>query len=1099
MKLIGADPHINVVLEEVIRRRQSGEELPDTAVLSAHPGLRHELAMRLMILRRIEQAECRAKSAGGGSDSDSMPGSMPSWLSESLSGYTIAGESYRGGQGAVYRATQSTTGRDVAIKVVRGGAFPGRNDDVRFRREIQILGRLKHPNIVPIHDGGVVGECRYFVMDFVVGEPLDCYVATHLQTIVGIVQLFLKICEAVHAAHVRGVIHRDLKPSNIRVDPHGVPYILDFGLAKMSSQEASLNQQVTMTGEFVGSLPWASPEQATGAPDLVDLRSDIYSLGIMLFQLLTGQFPYSVIGPMHQVLSNIAEVEPARPRTLRPDIDADLQVIILTCLEKDPERRYQSAASLKEDLRRFLRHEPIVARAPSTIYRFRKLIHRHKLPAALLTTLSLTIIGFAVAMSISYGRAAASRDRAQLAESLAEQRRVKAEQEAGASRAIKEFLVQDLLSSAKPEVALGREITIEDVLARSAERIEAAFEDQPEIEASIRSTLGQVYWSLGKYQNAEAQFLAATKLLEDTRGPFDLETLNVRHVWISVGLMCGPDWRGLEKSKEFLLDCEGALGEGHELTLKALANYSTALLIMGRNTEALQTLEVALERTRRALGESHSLAIRLYNEWTQLTLDLPGRRPELEPMLRVAMQSARDSLGDDHPETFHAMTNLGYILFSQRRFKEAEPFVRQGYEGLRRVLGETNPRLLFAMRNLILLYREKNQVQEAVALSRRAVSITRQTVGEDNTMTLEAMHFLGTSLFRGGCFCEAEEVVRSSWEAYRRTQGDQSIKTAHALEIYSLALLNLGRPAQAEEGFRRADLARQESEGNSDAWCLRQLIRSLAEQGRAEEARPFGKKLLELRRAPALLPDADAYALNCYAYDLLMVMPEDLSDPSEAMRIAERAFERSSDEYHFNRYTLAMAYEANGHLERAIEFARLALAASPLEYSTERSDYESLLAGFLERAGDPEGAEQVYRDTLNARRTQSPSNQQDVAVTLFDLGTILSRHGKHAEAELQLRECLELQQDLLAEPTEVGCPLTLECDVARTMVAIGEDLLEQERFAEAESHFEGARDWLSRTGRCHEYILFGIDQALHRLYALTGRSDSAARNSHSLH
>ncbi len=1054
-----------------------------------------ELGARLAALRQIERAERRAKGLDP-DDADSASGIAPAWLSQSLPGYSIASESYRGGQGAVYRATQRTTGRNVAIKVVRGGVLPGRSDDVRFRREIQILGRLQHPNIVPIHDSGVVGECHYFVMDFIAGEPLASYVSSHRCAVSQIVQLFVQICDAVHAAHVRGVIHRDLKPSNIRVDSQGMPYILDFGLAKMSTEggDSAPSQQVTMTGEFVGSLPWASPEQATGSPDLVDLRSDIYSLGVMLYQLLTGHFPYPVSGPMRRVLSNIAELEPVRPRTIHPDFDQDLQAIVLTCLEKDPERRYQSAAALADDLRRLLRHEPVLARSPSAIYRLRKLVRRHRLPAALLFTLSLTVVGFAIAMSILYGRAAVSRDRALLAENLAEQRCVKAEQEAATSEAIKEFLVQDLLASAKPEFAQGRKVTVEEVLANASQRIESAFEDRPEIEASIRSTLGQVYMSLGLYSQAEAQLGRAVALLSDAYGPTHLETLGLRNEWIRAGLNCGPQWNALAASTAYLADCQGTLGEAHLLTLVAGVRHAEALAWRGDWANGVGTLSGVLDRLQEEYGEEHPLTLEVHTEWAQWTLRTAERRGELATVLAEALSRSRRTFGENHPNTLQAMVNLGSILAEQRRFGEAEPLIREGCDGLRRVLGESHPSFILATRDLVLLLREENELHEALQISREAAETARKAAGPDNSLTLETTHYWGTTLFRYGCHAEAADVFRDLWETHRRIHGNEGISTLQNLGLYSLALMNLGHYAEAEDGFRQvdqADVAEVANHTGCDAWCLRQLVRAIAAQGRADEARPFAERMLELRRQPAMLPEADAYALNSYAYDLLTVQPEDLRDPVEGLRIALLAQERSGDEYHFNRYTLALAYEANERYEDAVEAARRALAASPIEYSTERADYEATLARCLEQSGDPEGAEEVYRATLLARRAQSDGNEYDIAVALFNLGDILSRHGKLAEGESVLRECLETRQALMADPADETCPQTLECAAAQTMVRLGEALVGLGRHSEAESPLLEAHHRLSGLVGCHVEQVPAIAGLLVELYEELGQPDRA--------
>ncbi len=989
-------------------------------------------------------------------------------------GYRIVREVHRGGQGVVYRGVRLATGRQVAIKVMRDGPFGGPRDTARFEREVRILAQLRHPNIVGIHDRGEANGCHFFVMDYISGLALDEYLEDRRPSLSERLELFIKICHAIHAAHLRGVIHRDLKPTNVRIDERGEPHVLDFGLAKESDPllGTSSRRAMTITGQFLGSLPWASPEQAGGSLEGIDLRTDVYSLGIMLFYALTQRFPYPVTGPMHEVFTHILESSPAQPRTFSREFDADLEVIVLKALEKDPARRYQSAADLAADLRRYLQHEPIAARPPSMAYQFRAFARRNR---ALVVGIVAVFIALVLGMVGTTWQARRAR------------------QEADTAQAIKEFLINDLLASGKPELVQGRKVTVEEVLANATRRIDGAFKQRPETEAAIRATLGQVYMSLGLYPEAEKQFKVAVSLLSETHGAMHPETLGLRSQWIGAGLSCSLDWNADEATEAFLQDCQGAMGETHELTIHAGMQRALALASRGNWAAGVQKLSEVLDTSRRVYGEDHPLTIGAHTAWAEWTLRTVARRAELESMLRESLDRSRRALGADHPDTFQAMVNLGSILSEQRRFAEAEPFLREGYDGLRRVLGETNPRLIGAMCRLALQAREKGLVREAIALSRRAASIARSVLGDDNPTTLEAKYNLGTSLFRCGCHCEAEEVSRELLETYRRTQGDDSMRTAHLLEVHSLGLMKLGRYTEAEAELRQADEALIRNNGVGDAWGLRQLILALAALGRPEEARPFAERLLEMRREPALLPDADAYALNSYAYDLLTVHPTELRDPSEGLRVALLGFERSDDEYHFNRFTLALAYEANELYAEAIEFARRALAHSPLEHSTERADYEAILVRCLEQTGDMEGAEQVYRDTLAARRIADSANDHDVSVSLFDLGNLLLKHGKHAKAEPVLQECLDKQQELLGERDDLACPLTLDCELSRTMMSYGNNQLAKGDYVNAELYLVEAYDRFSRSTACHVDYLPENAKLLIDLYNNSGRPDHAMR------
>lgn len=322
-----------------------------------------------------------------------------------LPGYHLVEELHRGGQGVVYHAIQISTRRKVAIKVMREGPFAGPADRARFEREVQILGQLRHPHVVTIHESGIASGHYYFVMEFIEGRGLDEYLAELApaasssatpRQLHEALRIFADICDAVHAAHSRQIVHRDLKPSNIRITPDGQPHVLDFGLARDSTvqREANTSQAVTVSGQFMGSLPWSSPEQVEGRSSGIDVRTDVYSLGVILFQIQTGAFPYIVAGNMKAVMDNILNTEPRPPSALRGRIPADLDTITLTCLAKDRERRYASAGDLGRDIRRFLADEPIEAKRDSRFHvfgsRLRGLIRRHPV-LSLLAVLPLTL------------------------------------------------------------------------------------------------------------------------------------------------------------------------------------------------------------------------------------------------------------------------------------------------------------------------------------------------------------------------------------------------------------------------------------------------------------------------------------------------------------------------------------------------------------------------------------------------------------------------------------------------------------------------------------------------------------------------------------
>ena len=396
---------IDEIVEAAMARCAAGEPIDVAPMIAEHPELMPQLGDRLRALRLIQEAENALAEHTLPTDGEPQP-PLPSLPPPgSFPGYQIIREIHRGGQGVVYQAVQQSTKRKVAIKVLKDGSFAGKADKARFEREVEVLGQLNHPNIVTIHDSGQAAGLSYFVMDYISGQPLDVWMAERERSIEETLRLFQKICEAVDVAHLRGVIHRDLKPGNIRIDEAGEPHILDFGLAKTTrgAAEASL---VTLTGHFMGSVPWASPEQAEAMPAKIDIRTDVYSLGVILYQMLTGRFPYDVAGSMPDVLDRIIKAEPTRPSTLRREIRYEVETIVLKCLRKERERRYGGAGAIAEDIRRYLAGEPIQARRDSVSYvlwvRTRQVLRRHPLIAVLGGLVLIALLTQSLAVSVVY-------------------------------------------------------------------------------------------------------------------------------------------------------------------------------------------------------------------------------------------------------------------------------------------------------------------------------------------------------------------------------------------------------------------------------------------------------------------------------------------------------------------------------------------------------------------------------------------------------------------------------------------------------------------------------------------------------------------------
>jgi predicted Ser/Thr protein kinase len=314
-----------------------------------------------------------------------------------IEGYEILEELPRGGQAVVYKGRHTATNTKVAIKVLLPTLLSSARARYYFEREAELIARLDHPNIVKIRDSGIIHGQYFFVMEYIEGQPLNRHIRLQGLGFRERIMLFNKVCSAVSYAHQQGIIHRDLKFGNIMVDKRGEPHILDFGVAKAAglSERTSKHAVATMTGQWAGSLSTMSPEQAAGQPDLIDVRSDVYSLGVILYHMLTGQYPYDVTGSTLEVIQNIQKIEPTRPRQVIRKFDSDLEAIVLTALAKDRAQRYQSAAELQSDIQNWLEGRPIRVKSISTLYLMRKIIARHRYAASVAALLLLIIIGFA--------------------------------------------------------------------------------------------------------------------------------------------------------------------------------------------------------------------------------------------------------------------------------------------------------------------------------------------------------------------------------------------------------------------------------------------------------------------------------------------------------------------------------------------------------------------------------------------------------------------------------------------------------------------------------------------------------------------------------
>ncbi|MBK7406166.1 MAG: serine/threonine protein kinase [Phycisphaerales bacterium] len=693
--------------------------------------------------------------------SDGLPPEPDLPAPDYFPGYVVSREIHRGGQGIVYQAIHKGTKRKVAIKVMREGALASIKERTRFEREVEILAQLDHPNIVNVHDSGRVEGRFYYVMDYISGATLDVWISQKEMPITEILELFAKICEAVNAAHLKGVIHRDLKPANVRVDANGQPHIVDFGLAKVATGDLSDDDRLmTMTGQFIGSLPWASPEQAQGIPGMIDVRTDVYSLGVMLYQMLTGRFPYQVIGAMRDVLENILRSEPARPSTVRRQINDEIETIVLKCLAKDRERRYQNAGDVSRDILHYLRGEPIEAKRDSGWYVLRKAAKRHRAAFGAAGAFLVLLVAFAVGMSVLYGQKNAALSR------LAAETRAKSDalDAKVAEAAAKQEIIDTLerwFTAPDPAVGQGKDVTVRSVVDRAAASVGADLAGQPLVEAAIRRILGRTYYNLGLWQEAELHLRRALEVYRSTRGPDDEDSLYSESALGSVLRDLGK----LDEAESMLRDAmersKRVFGGADKRTLSTM-NELAALYKLKRDLDAAEPLLAEAVRGAEALvpPDPAMLAV-VRTNLGQLLLGR-GRAAEAEPMLRGAVEALTQANGADHPNTARARLQLGILLKQTGRPDGA----RAEFEAAERILSATleehHPDLLTARFLLAALLDETGHTDEALPMFEKVVAAAEATLPANHPSLAWYRHLYGRALLGVGRAADARPLLEQS-------------------------------------------------------------------------------------------------------------------------------------------------------------------------------------------------------------------------------------------------------------------------------------------------------------------------------------------------
>ena len=789
--------------------------------------------------------------------------------------YRIVGEAGHGGMGTVYLAERDEPYHQrVALKLVRGGFTLDDHVVRRFIEERQILASLEHPRIARLLDGGITPEgLPWFALEYVEGIPIDRYVELHRKPVEARLGLFLAVCDAVQYAHQNLVVHRDLKPSNILVTGGGQVKLLDFGIAKLV---AGGPHAETRTGLRLMTPEYASPEQLRGEP--VTVTSDVYSLGVLLYELLTSRRPYLLTNPSPlEVERAVLEQEPERPSSVVADtrlarrLRGDIDTIVLTALRKEPARRYPTVEQLATDLTRHLSGLPVSARPDRLGYRAGKFVRRHQVGA---------LAGVAIVLSLVGGLAATfwqSREAAR---------------EAARSERVTEFLAS-LFREADPERARGREVTARELLRRGERRLDTLLVEDPDVRARLLGVLGVIHTDLGLYGRADSLLARAVALTRESRGPESPEVAAQLSAWAdALGRQAkygaadsvartalairrrsfGPNDSSVAASLRTL----GGIATQRGLNDSAEAFHREALAIDRRLfgddqlvvAEDLNDLGVVFENSGqlRAADSAAAAALAIRRKWLDpghpsVILSLHnlaairhrlGDYEESERLKREVLKQRLRLYPDGHPDVAAALKELGSLLSDRRRFEEAESLFIQARAMQQTLLGPAHPETMLTLNDLAVLRYWKGDLNAAESDMRQVFAHLRKTLGEDHQETLNALTNLGAIVRARGDYRTAEPLLRRALAARQKLFGDNHVDVAQSWGNLAGLLHLKGDFAGAERAYRQGlAIDRKVLPAGHDlmAWRLAGLGQVLTDRGKAAEAEPFLREALAIREA----------------------------------------------------------------------------------------------------------------------------------------------------------------------------------------------------------------------------------------------------------
>jgi len=787
-----------------------------------------------------------------------------------------------GGMGTVYRAEQETpVRRQVALKIIK----PGMDSDLviaRFEAERQALALMDHQNIARVFDAATTDAGRpYFVMELVHGVPITDYCDNSQLTPRARLELFVSVCQAIQHAHQKGIIHRDIKPSNVLVtlyDGKPVPKVIDFGVAKAIEQRQTERTIFTQYGSIIGTPEYMSPEQAGASALGVDTRSDIYSLGVLLYELLTGTTPLEherLIGAGYdEILKRIRDEEPPKPSTrlissklTLPGISAyrrtdpqrlprlyrgELDWIVMKALEKDRSRRYETANGFARDVQRYLDGDAVEACPPSATYRLNKFARKHR--AALAATAAFAALLFLGAVLSSWQairatraersaldqahraaqaeqqarlerdraieaerRRAAERDRAVAAEAFAKAEEVRANRSAAEAHSVLRFFDTHVLAAARPqgqEGGLGREVTIRQAVDAALAKIAGGFPDQPTVEASIRDELGWTYYYLGEPRSAIRQLERALELRASHLGREQPDTLTSQNKLAQAYQAAGQWERAIDLLERTVAARASNLGSDHPDTLTSQNALALAYRDGGRWDQAIRLFERTLAVESARLGADHPSTLLTQNNLA-LTFRDDGQWDRAIALFERTLKARASKLGADHPDTLLTQQNLAMAYRESNRWDQAIPMFERTLAAQAARLGADHPYTLLTQNNLAPAYLAVGQTDRAISLLERTLTTRKARLGVDHPSTLSTQYNLALAYQAAGQLDRAIPLFEQTLAALQAKLGKTHPRALSTQNDLALAYQARSEMNRAESILREVIEARTNRLGAS--------------------------------------------------------------------------------------------------------------------------------------------------------------------------------------------------------------------------------------------------------------------------------------------